>query len=45
MKKDLATYPTDSEISGIDNISTFTGTPKYSELEREGSKGKDRYPS
>ena len=37
--------PTDSEISGIDNIFTFTGTPLHSELEEEGSQGKDRSPS
>ena len=45
MKKNLATSPTDSEISGIDNISTFNGTPMYSESEGEGFEGEDRSPS
>ena len=45
MRKNLATSPTDSEISGIENISTFTGTSTYSESEGEGSKGEERSPS
>ena len=45
MMKDLTTSPTDLEISGIHNISTFTGTPMYSELEGEGCKGEDSSPS
>ena len=44
--KNLATFPPqNSEISGIDNTSTFTGTPTYSESEGEGSEDEDRYPS
>ena len=45
MKENLATSPIDSKISGIDNISTFTGTPMYSESEGEGFEGEDRSPS
>ena len=45
MWEKLAISPTDSEISQIDNISTFTGTPTYSETEGEGSEGEERSPS